>query len=334
MAPPVNSLLCGGLAERPKAAGSKPARSQQTSGVRIPCPPRHALRGAAWPPSTNQADSPQGLSGYKGSAVSDSRLDQLVSAVAESVDAVARFRRADELIGQLNAATQALQGVKASAVTELHTSGRTYRQIGSELGLSTQRVGQLVNTSESVPHLLRAWNELERKLALLGSYREVPTDRRSSERLVGALLELGDLTDDQAEQLNRVRTARNDAVHARRTVSDDEIQVLLDEVISLSAQLELGIEHARSGYENAASEERNRAEALLRRVVTQYPDIDWYEGRCDECGRAIPVSDVRNLWVCSAKCRSHWMNKLYQIIDRGSQEEVMSLTPHVVPYWL
>lgn len=256
-----------------------------------------------------------------------------VATIAEIRDPLERFAAATQRIDGLQEQSQALQEIRSMAAAELHASGMSYREVGDVLGLSTQRVGQMVTSTKGPSLLVRAWGELERKLSEVGSYAEVATTQRSPARLIDALVESGDLATEQAEALHRLRVARNEAAHSKRPFEDPEIEHLLDEAISLSAELEQVLEKARDAKSAAFTEERQEAEALLRRVASQHPGIDWLEGRCDECGRPIPVPDT-DLWVCSQACRESWFHKLYHYIDPGSEEETITHTPRVVPYWI
>jgi predicted transcriptional regulator len=287
------------------------------------------------PSTRTKRTCPQGLTKSKDSRLAEPRAPHdLVRAVAELIDPVDRFEQAERLIDDLQRLTQELQAIRAAAASDLHAQGLTYREIGERLGLSPQRVAQLVKSPDGLLRLQQVWTELDRKLSLLGAYAEVATDRRSPTRLISALREEGVLTEEQFTVASSILRTRNEAVHARRSVPNEEVDALLDLAIPLSAQLELAVESARSTYEAAASEDRREAEALLRRVARDYPEIHWREGRCDQCGRAIPVEDQTELWVCTRECRKRWMRKLYQFIDPDSEEEAMTRTPKVVPYWI
>jgi excisionase family DNA binding protein len=83
--------------------------------------------------------------------------------------------------------------------------------------------------------------------------------------------------------------------------------------------------------------ERQIAEQLLVRVRRDMPDVEWQRGRCVQCGKAIPIPPTPSYqegWVCGERCRGQWYELLYQVIDRGSPEEVNVRRVEVVPYWL
>ncbi len=85
----------------------------------------------------------------------------------------------------------------------------------------------------------------------------------------------------------------------------------------------------------APGDDRVEGEALLRRVRSERPDTRWIRGRCDECGRPIPIDgDVDVGWVCSRRCRDRWYARLHTLIDPSSEEEAATRTPNVVPYWI
>lgn len=260
--------------------------------------------------------------------------DDLVAGVAELRDPTQRYLAATRRISELQEAIRQLQEIRSLATAALHAEGLSYREIGERFGISTPRIAQLVNATGDSGPLIRGWAELERKLADLAALLAIPVSRRSPISVIEALWEAGHLTDAEKVELSAVRMARNDAAHARRTFERDEMGRLLDTVIHLSASLELKLAEARENEGAAISEDRAEAEALLRRVIQQHPDVAWQEGRCEECGRAIPVPSVGELWVCSRSCRERWFQKLHHFVAPGSEEEAITKVVQVVPYWI
>lgn len=90
-----------------------------------------------------------------------------------------------------------------------------------------------------------------------------------------------------------------------------------------------------SAYDSNMGMDRAAGDSLLRRVQLEHPDKIWGAGRCVRCARPIPVEVGSNdEWVCSKLCHDRWYRMLYSVIDPDSQEEVMTKTPRVPPYWI
>ena len=79
--------------------------------------------------------------------------------------------------------------------------------------------------------------------------------------------------------------------------------------------------------------DRHRGQQLMERVKKQFPHTPWVEGRCYECGRAIPVDKRSRGMVCGKACNDAYHRKLYLEIDPETHEDNMSFHPDVVPYW-
>jgi ribosomal protein L37AE/L43A len=252
----------------------------------------------------------------------------------ESPDPAERLVAASRLISRLDQVSRELQHARAMAAAELHARGWSYREVGELIGVSAQRVGQMVGRVEGASQLIHAWAELDRKLRILAQVSGIALSGVSPARLIAELHRAGTLEEDERDTLATVLDARNRGVHVGQVPSDEEVESLLDEVIPLSAKLEMRLQNWPPEGPEAMTRERLEAEQLLTRVRAEFPDRSWQPGRCEECGRAIPVPQGDEIWVCSSKCLKDWRQKLYQLIDPGSQEEVMTLVPKVVPYWL
>lgn len=79
--------------------------------------------------------------------------------------------------------------------------------------------------------------------------------------------------------------------------------------------------------------DRNRGQQLMETARKKFPDTEWVEGRCYECGRAIPVRAHARGMVCGRACLDAYRAKLYQFIDAGSEEDAGSFHPEIVPFW-
>jgi len=74
--------------------------------------------------------------------------------------------------------------------------------------------------------------------------------------------------------------------------------------------------------------------AKLEELRRERPEIRWVEGRCEECGRPLPVPNAKEPWVCGSSCLQSWKRKLYAVIGDDPEAEAGTRVPQVVPYWL
>jgi hypothetical protein len=149
------------------------------------------------------------------------------------------FRRTTRLIAEQQAAVDKTAAMRALAVAALYARGYTYKQLASLLDLSAPRVGQLVgSTDEAAILALRAWAEIERRLAQIVDL--TGGDTRSVYRSAIAVLSRSDKFDDAAlEDLEKIGRIRNELIHARRDISPHEAEILTDKALYLNALLQV-----------------------------------------------------------------------------------------------
>lgn len=252
-------------------------------------------------------------------------------------DPLSRYRSATDELARLQGAIQELNDIRASAMTELHAGGRSYREIAELTGVSPQRVAQLITAAapSDTARVARAWTLIEARLVELASLVEVPISRRRGHALISALWESAQVSDEEASVLHEAFDLRNAVVHLGTAVSHEEFSRALDAVTSLTASLEERIKALRERTSETLRSDWEEGEAILRRVLREFPSVNWTAGRCEECGRAMPVpADSDELWVCSRRCRELWLRKLRHFVAAHSEDEAMTRTPKVVPYWL
>lgn len=245
-----------------------------------------------------------------------------------SEDPRARLQTAIRCLEQLDSAATALRRVRNSAAAELNSQGRTYREIGNLVDVSPQRVSQFVNEVDAANEVIRAWAGVESKLWKLALEMGLSTNRPLG-KVIDALRASNSIDSELASDIHRLLAARNRGAHGG-VISVDEAEDLTEAAIWISARLQ---SLATAANTETMTDARVEAEALLARVRRELPERDWRRGRCDECGRAIPVPDAE-LWVCSDSCMAKWRKRLYTLIDPHSVEETMTRTPSVVPYWI
>jgi len=79
--------------------------------------------------------------------------------------------------------------------------------------------------------------------------------------------------------------------------------------------------------------EGQRLEALMQKAMTKFPDTNWEEGQCSECGEyMVTPSQARESWVCSTSCKIEHDRKWATILDRSSEEYAYNCAT-VVPYF-
>src|SRR5215471_3714779 len=113
------------------------------------------------------------------------------------------FRTTTRLIAEQQAKLDKTAAIRARAVAALYARGYTYRDLAGLLDISAPRVGQLVgSTDEAAVLVLRAWVEIERRLAqvveLTSGDTGSTTDPRSTHRSAIATLSRSDKFDDAA----------------------------------------------------------------------------------------------------------------------------------------
>lgn len=249
-------------------------------------------------------------------------------------DPLARYKAATDRIREIQSTVGDLKEIRALAVAELHALGKSYREIARMAGLSVQRVAQMGATAESASQLLRAWNAVETKLMTLADCAAIGITTKTPAQVTKELTKAGYLDSWEENALVALRTARNKAVHGRGTPPLEELEQRLDDAIALASRLELKVEECLEGQRVEMTDERREAEALFQRVKKERPEMTWVQGRCEECGRGIPVPAGSGSWVCSKSCKQKWLRVLYQVIDPGSAEEATVDVPRVVPYWI
>lgn len=249
-------------------------------------------------------------------------------------DPLERYQAATTKIRELQSMVGDLKEVRALAIATLHEGGMSYREIGALTGLSVQRVAQMGATAASASQLLRAWGAVEKQLLRLADSTGISNNVNTPSQAIDALGRAGHLGPDDQELLKRLRLARSRAVHGRGIPPIEEQEGLCDDAIVLASRLELKVQESIGARMKEMTDDRREAETILQRVRSDRPDIRWVQGRCEQCGRAIPVPTGPGDWVCSKSCRDEWLKLLYQFIDPGSGEEAITRIPRVVPYWI
>lgn len=244
-------------------------------------------------------------------------------------DPTSRFHAASRASDRFRDLSQECQRIRATAIAQLSSAGLSYREIGSQLDLSPQRVAQLMGSVQPASEVMKAWVSIEAQLFELARRNDLGSRGQSRRSVIEALDEAGVLEPELSSSLRDLRALRNTAAHGPAEVSLEAAERATSEAIALSSRLHLLLAATDPGDGKGYG-----PEDLMRRANSEYPEMDWRQGRCGQCGRAIPIPrDSDEDWVCGTECFSDWRRLLYRFIDPGSEEEAMTRRPSVVPYW-
>jgi len=78
--------------------------------------------------------------------------------------------------------------------------------------------------------------------------------------------------------------------------------------------------------------EGKRLEMLMDRAHKKYPDHDWEEGQCGQCGVYIPVPKLARNVVCSLSCKNLYDQIAADIVGRGTSE-FLDCSAIVIPHF-
>lgn len=143
-------------------------------------------------------------------------------------DPLELFQKSTQAILKLQEAIDQLASIRSRAVAALYASGRSYKELATELGLSAPRVGQIVSSNDDLSmSFMRAWFQIEMRLedvAALAADFGIKLPKRPLPGYAAGMqvLRASDSFDRSAwKSLDQLRDVRNRFVHGRLEITPE-----------------------------------------------------------------------------------------------------------------